>query len=45
MEKITVSNLALLIGSDYDAYEYMETLRWPNGEVVCPRWEPLLPEP
>jgi transposase-like protein len=36
MEKITVSNMSLQIGSDYDAYEYMETLRWPNGEVVCP---------
>jgi transposase-like protein len=36
MEKITVSNMAIQIGSDYDAYEYMETLRWPNGEVVCP---------
>jgi transposase-like protein len=36
MEKITFSNLALWITSEADAYEYMESLRWPNGEVVCP---------
>ncbi len=36
MEKITVSNMALWITSDSDAYEYMESLRWPGGEVVCP---------
>jgi transposase-like protein len=36
MEKITFGNMALQITSEADAYEYMETLRWPNGEVVCP---------
>jgi len=36
MEKITFTNMALWITSDSDAYEYMESLRWPNGEVVCP---------
>ena len=36
MEKITVSNMALWITSDHDAYEYMERLRWPEGDVVCP---------
>ena len=36
MEKITVSNMALWITSDHDAYEYMEGLRWPGGDVVCP---------
>jgi transposase-like protein len=36
MEKVTISNMARAIPTDYDAYEYMETLRWSNGEIVCP---------
>jgi transposase-like protein len=35
MEKITVSNMALWITSDSDAYEYMESLRWPD-QPYCP---------
>jgi transposase-like protein len=35
MEKITFSNLALWITSDADAYEYLESLRWPE-KPVCP---------
>jgi transposase-like protein len=36
MEKITIVNMARLIPGDFAAYEYMESLRWPDGEVVCP---------
>jgi transposase-like protein len=36
MEKVTIANMSRAIPTDYDAYEYMETLRWPDGEVVCP---------
>ncbi|MHB1087904.1 MAG: IS1595 family transposase [Acidimicrobiales bacterium] len=35
MEKITFGNLALRISSEADAYEYLETLRWPE-QPVCP---------
>jgi transposase-like protein len=35
MEKITFSNMALVITSEADAYEYMESLRWPD-KPVCP---------
>jgi transposase-like protein len=35
MEKITVSNMALWITNDADAYEYMEGLRWPD-KPYCP---------
>ncbi len=36
MEKVTIANMSRAIPTDYDAYEYMESLRWPDGEVVCP---------
>jgi transposase-like protein len=35
MEKITFSNMAQLIATESEAYEYMESLRWPD-KPVCP---------
>ena len=35
MEKTAFSNMSLILGSETDAYEYMESLRWPD-KPVCP---------
>jgi transposase-like protein len=35
MEKITFSNMAQLIATESEAYEYTESLRWPD-KPVCP---------
>ena len=36
MERVTVTDLALKIQSEADAYAFFESLRWPDGKVVCP---------
>src|SRR5665213_2879637 len=35
MEKVTIGNLSRMIQTEADAYEYLESLRWPE-KPVCP---------
>jgi transposase-like protein len=36
MEALTLSKLPKYLVNESDAWELLERLRWPNGEVVCP---------
>lgn len=36
MTNLTFGTLSSKIQSETDAYAYLEALRWPNGEIVCP---------
>ena len=36
MARMTITQLAERLGTEADAYEYLEELRWPNGEPKCP---------
>lgn len=36
MDRVTVTDLANRIQTEADAYAFLESIRWPKGQIICP---------